>query len=106
MDRDLRIGRRAFLGGGAALAGAAGLRPAWAASLSHGVAAKTQATLSGKDIRLTVDHLAFPVDGRIGHAIAINGTMPAPLIRLKEGQNVRLTVENRLTRIRRSTGTA
>ena len=41
MDRDLRIGRRAFLGGGAALAGAAGLRPAWAASLRHGVAAKT-----------------------------------------------------------------
>ena len=71
-------------------------RPGWH-RLSHGVAAKTQATLSGEDIRLTVDHLAFPVDGRIGHAIAINGTVPAPLIRLKEGQNVRLTVENRLT---------
>jgi len=92
----LFLNRRAFLGGGAALAAASGLRPAWAASLSHGVASKEQATLSGEDIRLTVDKLAFPVDGRMGHAVAINGTVPAPLIRLKEGQNVRLTVENRL----------
>ena len=96
MNHDLMIGRRAFLGGGAALAAAAGLRPAWASSVSHGVATKELATLSGEDIRLTVDKLAFPVGGRIGHAVAINGSVPAPLIRLKEGQNVRLTVENRL----------
>jgi len=96
MNHDSVIGRRAFLGGGAALAAAAGLRPTWASSVSHGVASKEQATLSGDDIRLIVDQLAFSVDGRIGHAVAINGTVPAPLIRLKEGQNVRLTVENRL----------
>jgi len=96
MNHDSIIGRRAFLGGGAALAAAAGLRPTWASSVSHGVASKEQATLSGDDIRLIVDQLAFSVDGRIGHAVAINGTVPAPLIRLKEGQDVRLTVENRL----------
>ena len=90
------LNRRAFIGGSTALAAAAGLRPAWAASVSHGLAAKSQQTLSGVDIRLTVDHLAFPVDGKMGHAIAINGTVPAPLIRLKEGQNVRLAVDNRL----------
>jgi CopA family copper-resistance protein len=92
----LSIDRRGFLAGGAATAGLAGIYPAWAQTVSHGVAAKTLQTLSGEDIRLTVDHLAFPVDGRMGHAVAINGTVPAPLIRLKEGQNVRLTVENRL----------
>ncbi len=96
MNHDLIIARRAFLGGGAALATAAALRPAWASSVSQGVAAKGSTTLGGEEIRLTVDKLAFPVDGRIGHAVAINGTVPAPLIRLKEGQNVRLIVENRL----------
>ncbi|QIK95406.1 copper resistance system multicopper oxidase [Sphingomonas sp. HDW15A] len=90
------LDRRAFIGGGTALAATAALRPAWASTLSHGVVAKTSQTLSGEDIRLTVDKLVFPLDGRIGHAIAINGTVPAPLIRLKEGQKVRLTVDNRL----------
>ena len=96
MNSPLLLDRRAFLGGGTALAASAGLRPAWASTFSHGVAAKSRQTLSGQDIRLTVGHLAFPVDGRVGHAVGINGTIPAPLIRLKEGQNVRLTVENRL----------
>ena len=73
-----------------------GLRPAWAASVSHGLAAKGFGTLAGKDIRLTVDQRGFAVDGRQGHAIAINGTIPAPLIRLKEGETVRLTVDNRM----------
>jgi CopA family copper-resistance protein len=96
MTNPLLLGRRAFIGGGAALAAAAGLRPAWASSVSHGVAIKEQNILSGEDIRLTVARTTFPIDGRTGHAVAINGTIPAPLIRLKEGQNVRLTVENRL----------
>jgi CopA family copper-resistance protein len=96
MTNNLSLNRRAFIGGGAALVTAAGLRPAWASTLSHGVAGKTPQTLSGEDIRLTIDQLAFPVDGKMGHAIAINGSVPAPLIRLKEGQNVRLTVDNRL----------
>jgi CopA family copper-resistance protein len=96
MTNSLLLGRRAFLGGGAALAAAASLRPAWASSVSHGVATKELSTLSGEDIRLTVARTAFSIDGRAGHAVAINGTVPAPLIRLREGQNVRLTVENRL----------
>jgi CopA family copper-resistance protein len=96
MTHDFMIGRRAFLGGSAAVTAAASLQPAWARTVSHGAAAKAQGTLSGEDIRLTVAEAAFRVDGRIGHAVAINGTVPAPLLRLKEGQNVRLTVENRL----------
>ena len=96
MNHLISLDRRAFLGGGVALAAAAGLRPAWAHSASQGIAAKAQGTLSGEEIHLTVARTAFPVDGRSGGAVAINGTIPAPLIRLKEGQNVRLTVENRL----------
>jgi CopA family copper-resistance protein len=73
-----------------------GLFPAWAQSGSHGVAAKSMATLSGGEIRLTVAESSFEVDGRAGHAITVNGTIPAPLIRLREGQNVRILVDNRL----------
>ncbi|HEX4893953.1 MAG TPA: copper resistance system multicopper oxidase, partial [Hyphomicrobiaceae bacterium] len=96
MTQFVSLDRRAFLGGGVALAAAAGLQPAWARTVSHGIATKAQGTLSGEDIRLTVADTRFTVDGRTAHAIALNGTIPAPLIRLKEGQNVRLTVDNRL----------
>ena len=85
-----RLSRRTFLGGALSV-GAAGLLPAWAQSGSPGLQ-----TLAGDDIRLTVGHSAFAVGGRTGHAITINGTLPAPLIRLREGQNVRLHVTNRL----------
>ena len=84
------IGRRTFLAG-ALGASAAGLLPAWAQSGSPGLA-----TLSGEDIRLTVGHSTFTVGGRSGHAVTINGTLPAPLVRLREGQNVRIHVSNTL----------
>ena len=96
MTTSLILGRRAFIGSGVALAAATGLQPAWAKSVSAGVAAKAHGTLSGEQIRMTIAEAGFPVDDRVGHAVAINGTIPAPLLRLKEGQNVRITVENGL----------
>jgi len=92
----LSLNRRGFIAGGAALAAGAGLYPAWAAPVSHGTVAKGGGTLSGSDIALTVARHEFSVDGRSGHAIALNGTIPAPLIRLKEGQQVRIAVRNEL----------
>jgi CopA family copper-resistance protein len=93
------IERRTFLRAGAL--GAASLAmpsllPAWAQSGTHGLAAKAGATVTGEEIRLRVAETMFNVDGRQAHALAINGTIPAPLIRLREGQNVRLIVENTL----------
>ena len=94
-----RLDRRSFLGsalaGGVAL-GLAEAFPAWAQSGSHGLAAKGISTLSGDEIRLTVSESGFDLNGRTGHAITINGNIPAPLIRLREGQNIRLVVENLL----------
>jgi CopA family copper-resistance protein len=72
--------------------GAASLAPAWAQTLSRGPGA----ALHGPDIALTIGHSAFTVDGRSGHAVTVNGTLPAPLIRLREGELARLTVANRL----------
>jgi CopA family copper-resistance protein len=93
------IHRRALLRAGAlgaAGVGLSGLFPAWAQTGSHGLAAKGMQTLQGNEIRLDVRETSFSVDGRKGHAIAINGTIPAPLIRLREGENVRLIVNNTL----------
>ncbi len=81
---------------GAAGPGLAGLFPAWAQTGSHGLATKGMSPLAGNDIRLEIADAAFNVDGRAGHAIVINGTIPAPLIRLREGETVRLAVTNHL----------
>lgn len=92
------IARRSFLKAGALGAagfGLSGLFPAWAQNGSGGLA-PTSPTLSGQEIRLRVGHSAYSVGGRTGHAITMNGVLPAPLIRLREGQNVRIHVENTL----------
>ena len=52
--------------------------------------------VSGAVIDLTVGHGPRTVQGRKGHGIAVNGSVPGPLIRLKEGQNVHLNVSNTL----------
>ena len=71
------------------------LFPAWAQSVSHGRGTGVD-TLAGEDIRLTVGHASFTTGGKTGHAFTVNGTVPAPLIRLREGQTVRLHVTNTL----------
>ncbi len=99
-----RIDRRQFFraaamtGGGLALGVAL---PAWARSGHGGVAGVARAsiasgTLSGEEIALTIGRSVFTVGGRSGHAVTVNGSLPAPLIRLREGQTVRLAVTNTL----------
>lgn len=57
------------------------------------------ATLSGEVIDLMIGERSFVLDGQTETAITINGTIPGPLIRLKEGQDVTLRVTNRLAEI-------
>ena len=71
---------------------ASSLLPAWAEPVSAGLA-----VVSGDDIHLRIARKMTMIDGRHVHAVAINGTVPGPLVRLREGQEVRLTVENALT---------
>jgi FtsP/CotA-like multicopper oxidase with cupredoxin domain len=70
--------------------------PAWAQPVSAGLQTDSLPTLSGEDIRLRVARDTLMVDGKPARMISINGTVPAPLLRLKQGQKLRLTVENTL----------
>ncbi|WP_372783311.1 copper resistance system multicopper oxidase [Phenylobacterium sp.] len=93
-----KLDRRQLLRGATAggTAGAfAALLPSWAQSATPGVG-PTLPTLSGTDIALNIGHSALMVDGRHGHVVAINGTVPGPLIRLKQGQTVRIAATNNL----------
>ncbi|ALL15427.1 copper resistance system multicopper oxidase [Caulobacter henricii] len=90
--------RRQLLRGAAAMGSGlatVALLPSWAQSATPGLLS-TLPTLSGQDIKLTIGHAPVTIDGKRGHAVAINGTVPGPLIRLKEGQTVRLSVTNTL----------
>jgi CopA family copper-resistance protein len=80
--------------GGAGLA-VANWYPAWAQPVSRGIA-KPIPELSGDTISLRVAQEMVSVDGRQAHVIAMNGTVPAPLLRLREGQAVRITIDNAL----------
>ena len=92
------LSRRQLLQG-ASIAGGSlamgSLFPAWAASGSAGLN-PAMGSVSGTDIALSIGHAPFRVGGRTGHAITVNGTLPGPIIRLKEGQKVRLAVTNTL----------
>ena len=92
----IALGRRELLrGAGLVGAGAALARitPAWAQAVSAGISPSIP-TVSGADIALTIGQVAVRVDGKVSRGLGINGTVPGPLVRLKEGQNVRLRVTN------------
>ena len=94
----MRIDRRKFITG-MSLAGAGiampCLFPNWAQSATSPQLPVAD-ELSGADIALRIARSHWMVDGKRGHATTINGTIPGPLIRLREGQTVRLSVANDL----------
>ena len=92
IDRRQMLRGAALAGGGLALSA---YMPAWAQTNSPG-ATTPLPTVSGNDITLRIARQTMIIDGRPSRAIGINGTVPAPLIRLREAQNVRLTVVNDL----------
>ena len=55
-----------------------------------------QSRASGGPIDLTIGKLSFDVGGKQFPAIAINGTVPGPLVRLREGQDAVIRVANQL----------
>ena len=91
-DRRQLLRGASLIGGGLAMST---LLPNWAQSATPGFTPAMPA-LTGPNIDLAISHSHMMVDGRGSHAVTINGTVPGPLLRLREGQNVRLSVRNDL----------
>ena len=87
----MHLSRRHFMT--AAAAGA--LLPPWARS-AHANDMSGLRALSGTEFDLTVARMAINVDGRRGKAIAVNGQVPAPLLRWREGDELTLRLTNNL----------
>ena len=66
------------------------------ARLDLNTAAQQLPALSGNTIDLTIAETAFRIGNRTATARTINGTLPGPIIRLREGQDVTLRVTNHL----------
>ncbi|MCZ4265837.1 copper resistance system multicopper oxidase [Erythrobacter sp. G21629-S1] len=91
------LSRRHLIKSTAALAAASALpMPAWATGQSLSHARKGFGEVSGEDIELAIGNHHFATGNRSGHAVAVNGTIPGPLVRLREGQRARLHVTNTL----------
>jgi len=88
------LSRRALLGA----AGGALLLPAWArgADLRHAGVRPGFDEARGPDLALTIAAGSYSVAGRTGHAVAVNGSIPGPLVRLREGEKARIVVHNLL----------
>ena len=98
MSDKLVLERRDFLRAAGLTGAGAGLvtaLPAWAQPVSGGLV-RPLPTVSGTDIALTIGEVALRVEGKSVRGVGVNGTVPAPLVRLKEGQRVRLRVSNAL----------
>jgi CopA family copper-resistance protein len=92
-----RVSRRQFVQG---IAGGA-LLLSGARNASWGAAAASPSVLSGPDFALTIDEMPVNYTGVARTATAVNGQVPAPLLRMRQGDTVTLRVTNRL-RVRSS----
>ncbi|MEO7916146.1 MAG: copper resistance system multicopper oxidase [Dokdonella sp.] len=95
-DGNLTASRRRFLQtmlAGGTVAGL-GLLPkfSWAAPTAPG----NSNVLRGTDFKLTIDEMPVNFTGASRSAHAVNGSVPAPILRWREGERVTLKVSNRL----------
>ena len=85
------VGRRRFVQGVGAAGAASALQP-W-----NALAGSSPSVLSGTEFQLELAPLTVNVTGRTRSATAINGQIPGPTLRFREGDTVTLAVTNRLS---------
>jgi FtsP/CotA-like multicopper oxidase with cupredoxin domain len=91
MDSFRPFGRRRFVQGLAA--GALVLAHGRGRALAGGPA---PTELTGPDFHLTIDELPVNYTGAARRAVAVNGQVPAPLLRMRQGDTVTIRVTNNL----------
>src|SRR5690606_37865981 len=87
--------RRRFVVGLSAGGVLASAGPLW---LPRSVLARTGPAdaLTGTELDLTIARHPVSFTGRVGDAVLVNGSLPAPLLRWREGDTVTIRVHNRL----------
>lgn len=88
------LNRRRFVEG-AALAGV-GLSGGLFGFTARAAAVEAQKTLIGNQLDLTIGAVPINVTGRARTANAVNGSVPAPILRFREGEMATINVTNRL----------
>ncbi len=89
------VTRRRFIQGALSGAAIAGLNWWGWPALAMGSAAGP-AILSGDSFKLTVGEVPVNFTGRAATATAVNGLVPGPILRWREGDTVTIAVTNRL----------
>jgi CopA family copper-resistance protein len=91
--------RRRFVKGlaGGALTIASARLLGWAAAADSAAAGDAGDILSGTEFNLEIGALAVNYTGQPGIATTVNGRLPAPLLRWREGDAITLRVSNRLS---------
>lgn len=69
--------------------------PAWARNMA-GTRAPGDPRTGAHEFDLTIAETPIAIDGRQGSAITLNGGIPGPIMRFKEGETVTIRVHNRL----------
>ncbi|KKN44235.1 hypothetical protein LCGC14_0695170 [marine sediment metagenome] len=93
----LRLSRRRFVQGLAA-GGVLGMTPTWLqAAMSRQTAFNSTPALKGPEIDLIIGSLPVNFTGVTRMATTINGSIPAPTLHLREGDEVTIRVTNNLT---------
>jgi CopA family copper-resistance protein len=64
--------------------------------MGRAAAVETQKTLTGNQLDLTIGSAPINITGRARSATAVNGSVPAPILRFREGEMVTINVTNRL----------
>jgi CopA family copper-resistance protein len=95
------LSRRRFVQGLALAGGATAIgAPAWshqmAAMTGRAMAKSDPGVLAGDRFDLVVDAAPINITGRPRMAAAVNGSVPGPILRLREGDNVTINVINRM----------
>lgn len=88
--------RRKFVTGVAAGAAVLSMGPARGMVVEDVAPRKAPQTLSGNVFDLTADYMRVNFTGRERIATAVNGSVPAPILRWKEGERVTMRVTNKL----------
>jgi FtsP/CotA-like multicopper oxidase with cupredoxin domain len=92
MTQDNSLNRRRFVQG---VAAAGALASAW--PVGRAIAATRLPVLSGTEFQLEIGPMPVNITGRARTATAINGQLPAPILRWREGDTITLAVTNRLS---------